>query len=253
MEEHLQKLVEHAEMNYSQLLIVSGRTARIKTDFMGPLTFPSPNCHYEMALTRLETYYSFPNIDKTNCNFKVSFDNGHSWKHLTIDMGCYEIKAINKTLQRLVLEAGGKPNGMTLSPDVNTLKCILNITEKNYQMDFNVDHSLCSVLGLKQQIYKLGRHDSSQLVNIMHINTILVQCDIVGASRLDGVEAPILYSFFPNVGPGEKIVEVPINLIYVPITTDTISSMTSWLTDQNGEDLDLRGEEVTLSFHIRSC
>ena len=59
--------------------------------------------------------------------------------------------------------------------------------------------------------------------------------------------------FFPNVAPGEKIVEAPINLIYVPITADIISSMTAWLTDQDGKDLDLRGETVSLTFHIRSC
>ena len=253
MEAHLEKLVEHAELNYSRMIVLTGNTSRIKEDFMLPVTFPSPNCSYEMALTRLETYYSFPNIDKTNCNIKVSFDNGQTWKDLAIETGCYEIKAINKTLQRLVVEAGGKGNGITLSPDINTLKCILNITEKNYQVDFNVNHSLCSVLGFKPQIYKLGRHTSSQIVNIMHVNSILVQCDVVGASTLNSGEAPILYTFFPNVSPGEKIVEVPINLIYVPVTRDIISSMTAWLTDQDGKDLNLRGETVSLTFHIRSC
>ena len=253
MEGHLQKLVEHAEMKFSRIISLNGNESRIKRDFMLPVTFPSPNCSYEMALTRLETYYSFPNIDGTNCNVKVSFDNGQTWKNLTIETGCYEIKAINKTLQRLVGEAGGKSKGITLSPDINTLKCILNITEKDYQIDFNVNHSLCSVLGFKPEIYKLGRHNSSQIVNIMHVNSILVQCDIVAASTLDAGEAPLLYSFFPNVAPGEKIVEAPINLIYVPITADIISSMTAWLTDQDGKDLDLRGETVSLTFHIRSC
>ncbi len=250
---HFQKLVENAYVNYSRIIVLNGNASRIKRDFMVPVTFPSANCSYEMALTKVETYYSFPNIDETNCNIKVSFDNGQTWKDLAIETGCYEIKAINKTLQRLVVEAGGKSNGITLSPDINTLKCILNITEKNYQIDFNVNDSLCSVLGFKPKIYKLGRHNSCQIVNIMHVNSILVKCDIVAASTLDAGEAPLLYTFFPNVSPGEKIVEVPINLIYVPVTRDIISSMTAWLTDQDGKDLNLRGEEVSLTFHIRSC
>ena len=182
MEGHLQKLVEHAEVNFSRIITLNGNESRIKRDFMLPVTFPSPNCSYEMALTKLETYHSFPNIDETNCSFKVSFHNGQTWKNLAIDTGCYQIKAINKTSQRLIAEAGVKSNGITLSPDINTLKCILNITEKDYQIDFNVNHSLCSVLGFKPEIYKLGRHNSSQIVNIMHVNSILVQCDIVGTS-----------------------------------------------------------------------
>ena len=49
--------------------------------------------------------------------------------------------------------------------------------------------------------------------------------------------------FFPNVSPGYKITETPVNLVYLPITSDTINNITDWLTDQNGKELDLRGEK----------
>ena len=66
MEEQLRKLVEHAEPKPSQLLIIiSGKTSRLETTFNPPLMFPK-SCTYEMALCRLETYYSFSNIDATN-------------------------------------------------------------------------------------------------------------------------------------------------------------------------------------------
>ena len=32
---------------------------------------------------------------------------------------------------------------------------------------------------------------------------------------------------------------------------DTISEMQTWLTDQNNIDLDLRGENLTIRFHLR--
>ena len=60
----------------------------------------------------------------------------------------------------------------------------------------------------------------------------MVHCNIIGGSRLNGEERPIIYSFFTNVGPGEKIVTRLKNLIYLPITLDIISRMTCWLTDQ---------------------
>jgi hypothetical protein len=38
---------------------------------------------------------------------------------------------------------------------------------------------------------------------------------------------------------------VPANLIYLPITMHTISSMETKLTDHNGKLLNLRGEEIS--------
>ena len=52
--------------------------------------------------------------------------------------------------------------------------------------------------------------------------------------------------------PGQKILEAPYNLIYLPVTVDVISTLSVWLTDQHGgELLDLRGEELTIRFHLR--
>ena len=83
------------------------------------------------------------------------------------------------------------------------------------------------------------------------ILSILIHCDIIEGSRVNGKIAPVIYSFFPNVSPGEKIVAEPKHLIYIPLTIGIISSMTLWVTDQTGEDIDLRGEELTLTFHVR--
>ena len=63
--------------------------------------------------------------------------------------------------------------------------------------------------------------------------------------------APVIYNFSPNASPGEKIDSQPQHLIYVPLTMSVIPSMTAWVTDQNGKILDLRGEHLTLTFHIR--
>ena len=138
-------------------------------------------------------------------------------------------------------------------PNVDTLKCILDIKNVDYQIDFTVDNCLRTVLGFNAQIFTQVRHEGDRLVDILDINSILVHCDIIGGPRLNGIEAPIIYNFFPNVSPGDKIVEEPMNLIYVPIIVETISSLTCWLTDQDGRALDLRGEKLTISLHARAC
>ena len=51
-----------------------------------------------MALVNLETYYSFPNIDKTNNIFKYSIDKGKKWIEIEIPEGSYELNQINNEL-----------------------------------------------------------------------------------------------------------------------------------------------------------
>ena len=68
---------------------------------------------------------------------------------------------------------------------------------------------------------------------------------------MGGMQAPVAYDFFPNAAPGQKILEGPHNLTYLPVTVDVISTLSVWLTDQQGELLDLRGEELTIRFHLR--
>ena len=48
-----------------------------------------------------------------------------------------------------------------------------------------------------------------------------------------------------------KIIENPQKLLYLPIISDTIHSITIWLTDQNGNELILQGEKWSLRFHLR--
>jgi hypothetical protein len=41
--------------------------------------------------------------------------------------------------------------------------------------------------------------------------------------------------FFPNVSPGYKIVENPVNLVFLPVNTHSIDKVTVRLTDQDGK------------------
>jgi len=59
-----------------------------------------------MALVNLETYYSFPNIDSVNNNFRYSPDNGLTWLDIDIPEGCYEITNINNYVLRIMKDNG---------------------------------------------------------------------------------------------------------------------------------------------------
>ena len=139
---------------------------------------------------------------------------------------------------------------INISANSNTLKSVL-ILEKDYQVDFNHQNSLAKVLGLTGAKYTKGFHESENVVNILSINSILVNIDIISESYVNGMTKNTIYSFFPKVSPGYKIIESPVNLVYLPITLDTTDSLEVSITDQDDHLLNLRNEKLTISFHIR--
>ena len=146
---------------------------------------------------------------------------GRSWTLLHIPTGCYELKAINAEITRI---RGN--SDITILPNANTLQYILTVVGAKCKIRFNVPNSLASVLGFMQDIaYGVGRHASETLVNIMRVNSILVHCNIIHSSYMRGQQAPVVCNSFPNVAPGQKILEAPHNLIYLPVTVDVISTL----------------------------
>ena len=249
MEEYLKKIVENTALRRSFQVILSGNDSRLSTSFIPALEFEDA-CSYEIALASLETYYSFPNIDEGNNRILVYLKK--KWLCFHIPVGCYELKAIDNELQRQIVRAGGAKDDVKLSPNLNTFKCEMLLNE-GVQVDFCGSNSIRTVLGFEAKIYTERFNTSEKMVNIMRVNSILVFCDLIGASYLNSSQEPISYSFFPDVSPGEKIVMHPTTLIYLPVSLDVIPQMTAWLTDQDKKPLDLRGEKLTLKFHIRTC
>ena len=212
---------------------------------------------YEIALVNLETYYSFPNIDETNNVFVYSPDNGNSWVKIRIPEGSYEIDDINNTIQHEMKKRGhhdpiNEDYYINISANSNTLKSAL-ILEKDYQVDFNHQNSLAKVLGFTGAKYTKGFHDSENVVNILSINSILVNIDIISGSYVNGTTKNTIYSFFPKVSPEYKIIETPVNLVYLPIILDVIDSLNVSITDQDDHLLRLRNKMLTIRIHIREA
>ena len=75
--------------------------------------------------------------------------------------------------------------------------------------------------------------------------------DVIDGSYVNGTTQNTIYSFFPNVSPGYKIVENLRNLVYLPIILEKIHKMETVATDQNGKQSNLRGENPTIRYHLR--
>ena len=254
--ELLEQIVKNTTHKTSFQIILSNDKSNFNTRFNPKLELDKEKV-YEIALVNLETYYSFPNIDETNNVFVYSPDNGNSWVKIKIPEGSYEIDDINNTIQHEMEKRGhydeiNEDYYINIAPNTNTLKSVL-ILEKGYQVDFNHQNSLAKVLGFTGTKYTEGFHESENVVDILRINSILVNIDIISGSYVNGTTKSTIYSFFPDVSPGYKIIESPVNLVYLPITLNTIDSLNVMITDQDYHLLNLRNEKLTIRFHIREA
>jgi len=208
-----------------------------------------------MALVNFETYYSFPNIDNSNNNFRYSPDKGTTWFDINIPEGCYELTDMIEYIHRIMRENGHYnlstvKHYIDLEPNNNTLKCVLNVAA-DYEVDFSTANSIRTVLGFNARVYKSGYHESENIVNILSVSCLIITSDIIGSSHINGATENIIFATFPSSAPGYKIIEARRVLIYIPITLQTLSSMETKLQDQNGKLINLRGEELSIRFHIR--
>ena len=174
MQEHLKTLVEHVTTpKHGHYIQVNGKKSTIHTTFSPPIMFPA-GCAYEMACTGVETYYTFPNIDHRNNAVRVSADDGKTWTTLHIPTGSYELRAINTTLKRLIAEeiAMGKKGNLCLIANNNTLQSVLTLEEK-VQVDFDVENSICVVLGFNRETKYTGpgRYESEHIVKILRVDS----------------------------------------------------------------------------------
>ena len=125
MEETLNKVIKYMQPGQKNLIVSSGRGSRLHTDFNPPLEFNSSDVGYEMCLIRLETYFSFPNVDKTNNSIRISISD--KWYDIKIPTGCYDIDSINNVIQRELIEVGGEKKVnkyLLISANKNTLSCV---------------------------------------------------------------------------------------------------------------------------------
>ena len=99
MEDLLKQIVNNAEPKRSFSIVVSNNKTRFKTWFKPPIQSDKRK-DYEIALINLETYYSFPNIDRSNNCFTYSPGANTPWVDIIIPEGNHHVEDINEFIQR---------------------------------------------------------------------------------------------------------------------------------------------------------
>ena len=242
---------------YSKTLTLTGTSDNFRVVHNPPIKLDL-NKTYVAALLSTEMYYSFPNI--TPENNKLKYFNGETWTIISIETGSYELTGINNEIQKQMINNGDynkETNEFYISISANTatLKSIVHIEHRSYKVDFDIENSIASTLGFEQDSNLLyGATESQNIVDIMKINSLLINVDFITGSYVNGKPSSVIYSFFPKAAPGHKIVERPNpSLIFYKVHKSVIDEVNVWITDQDGKPVDLRGEKVTLTIEIREA
>jgi hypothetical protein len=160
--------------------------------------------------------------------------------------GSYEIDDI---AQYIIPRLAGEDITFTLRGNKNTLRSELKCSAI---VDFSLPGSIGSLLGFSPRKLSAGKlHVSDKVVDIFKINVIHIDCNIVSGTYKNGRLGHTLHEFFPRVSPGYKIVEVPGEVIYLPVNTRTIDNLNVRVTDQNGDLINFNGEELTTRLHLK--
>jgi len=234
----IQSYADTCACSFLIMLSLSGRGSCIAKDFFPPIDVSKGE--WEIGLIDLMTFHSIPNIE-ANKNNKFYFGE----KFIEIDEGAYEIEDLETALKAKV----GSDVELELKANNNTLKSEIKCSQS---IDFTKPGTLASLLGFDSRILEPGvKHVSDRTVSIINVNVIRVECNIVRGSYDNGAEGHVIHEFYPNVGPGYKIVEIPNTIIYLPVNVKRISNIAVTLKDQNGDRINLRNENISIRLHMR--
>lgn len=217
-------------------LTLSGNSSVLEASYF-PRIELSPQKNYSLGLATFLTFNTIPNI--TSENNKIYFSTSDDW--IEIPEGSYEIDALAEFLKPYSIQLWGNTN--TLHSHIQSAKDI----------DFRSSDTIAKLLGFTPRILESNIvHTSDSPINIIKVNSIRIECNITTGAFINNKKVHTIHEFFPTVPPGYKIIEVPSNIIYLPVSVRTIDHVQIKIVDQDGDLVDFRGETITVRLHIKS-
>lgn len=220
----------------------TGTESTLSADFF-PAVEIDDGHEWEIGMLSFESYNSIPNVNKSNNVFH--FGNN---LRIVIPVGAYEVADIADYIQMMLWKVD-KTWKIELTTNNNTLRTLIKC---NFPVDLTPSDSIGRLLGFKEA--KLNANEELATFNvtdIFKVNSILMECNLVTGSYINGRPAHYIYQFYPSVSPGFKLIEEPSPVIYLPITTNVITNITLRLVDQDGRQVDFQGERITVRLHLR--
>jgi hypothetical protein len=231
--------------------LASGTSSNFTTSFSPSLLF-SGEC--DVALYSISMWNSLKNISDNLGNRTVKFSiDGTNFITTQLQAGIYSIEQLNLAIQALIVANGGLSNKIVLTPNYSTLKTDITIVAP-YKLDLTVGN-LRNLIGYNSLVLSAGNYVANELTDISNgVVSYSINSNIVSSesSFLNGSGSNSLFVFVPNSSAGELIQIQPNNLLWVKMSSKSISRLNITLTDQDGRQLvDLSDEAVRITLVIK--
>ena len=96
----------------------------------------------------------------------------------------------------------------------------------------------------------LGSYKSDKPINITGIDKVLLKCNVVDGSIVNGVREPILYSFTVDQPTGLKIYKEPKVKLFKKINKSVLSHLTFYFEDDDYKPVDFNNEIVIFTCQL---
>ena len=259
------------DVNYE--FIIRGKGTDISTSFCEPIIIPTDIYEAKIGLKGFVCYNSIPNVTQ-DVNNKISIkvppdDDGESaigddgggsnasYVTYSLETGAYEISAINRQLQELLSQK--YPKLKTLTDDFKLIgndatgKAEFIVKKAGYGVSFNVEGSICALLGFnKDDIFEnQGRFVAGKIVDICPVTQLIFNTNVSESNYINDMETPFVYNCSIDVPPGYRISREINNISYKNLTTNQISFLRVWVTDQVGRPVNIRDDELLVTLSLK--
>ena len=148
MEDLLKQIVNNTEPKWSISIVVSDNTTRFRTWFKPPIQLDKKK-DYEILLTNLETYYSFPNKIDPTIILLIHPVQTHRGLTLLFLKVVIKLKISTSSFNEIWekndhYDKADDQNNIEISANTNTLKSEMFLKNK-YEVDFRKDKSINSL------------------------------------------------------------------------------------------------------------
>ena len=265
------------DVNYE--FIIRGKGTDISTSFCEPIIIPTDIYEAKIGLKGFVFYNSIPNVTQ-DVNNKISIkvpdestigddDDGNSsggertdidsnaFVTYSLETGAYEISTINSQLQELLSQK--YPKLKTLTDDFKLIgndatgKAEFIVKKAGYGVSFNVEGSICALLGFnKDDIFEnQGRFVAGKIVDICPVTQLIFNTNVSESNYINDMETPFVYNCSIDVPPGYRISREINNISYKNLTTNQISFLRVWVTDQVGRPVNIRDDELLVTLSLK--
>ena len=173
----------------------------------------------------------------------------------SLSPGIYEVVDLNNTLKYIL------PDNVKVSVTIDDIKLKSNI-KTNQTLIFTEKSFFYTILGFtRSRFYPLddidwfyqliaGSYKSDKPINFTGIDKILLKCDFIQGSIVNGKREPILFSFALSSPPGHKIYKEPRVKVFKKVNKSVLSHITFFSEDDDYKPVEFHNETISFTCQL---